>query len=173
MQISEESFTVIIKETKAVVLSAVKKHLFDIYAHALDDVVQETYFKAYDSLVKGKFKEESALSTWLYVIAKNEALRMNGKLKREEQKRNLFGGFFKESEKLTEDNLKTLEFQDILEKVKQLPLRYRSILILHSEGLNEKEIAEKLVLPAGTVKSRIHRGRKMMLRILESEGGTA
>jgi len=161
MQVTEESFAEIIRETKAVVLAAVKQHLFDIYAHALDDVVQETYFKAYDSLVKGKFKEESKLSTWLYAIAKNEAYNMNRKLKREEQKRDLFG-FFTGG-----------EFEDTLEKVKKLPLRYRTILLLSSEGMNEKEIAEKLLLPAGTVKSRIHRGRKMMLKVLKKEGGLA
>jgi len=173
MRITEESFAAIISETKAVVLSAVKKYLFDYYAHALDDVVQEVYFKAYDSLVKGKFKEESKLSTWLYVIAKNEAFRMNGKLKREEQKRELFGSFFRAKEKEESLNFKNLENEDTLEKVKLLPARYRSIILLHSEGLNEKEIAEKLFLPAGTVKSRIHRGRKMMLKILEREGGIA
>src|SRR3989339_485034 len=121
MQISEESFAKIIRETKVVVLSAVKKHLFEHYAHALDDVVQETYFKAFDSLVKEKFREESKLSTWLYVIAKNEALRMNGKLKREEQKRDLFGIFFRGKE--PEEKFKALEIEDTLEKVRLLPLR--------------------------------------------------
>src|SRR3989339_828134 len=160
MQISEESFAKIIRETKVVVLSAVKKHLFEHYAHALDDVVQETYFKAFDSLVKEKFREESKLSTWLYVIAKNEALRMNGKLKREEKEKEL------------DEKLNTLEIEDTLKKVNLLPLKYRSILMLYSEGLSEKEIAEKLLLPSGTVKSRIYRGRKKMLRMLEN-GGTA
>ncbi|OGF45808.1 MAG: hypothetical protein A2452_10735 [Candidatus Firestonebacteria bacterium RIFOXYC2_FULL_39_67] len=169
---SEESFAKIIRETKVVVLSAVKKHLFEHYAHALDDVVQETYFKAFDSLVKEKFREESKLSTWLYVIAKNEALRMNGKLKREEQKKDLFGIFFREKEKELDEKLNTLEIEDTLKKVNLLPLKYRSILMLYSEGLSEKEIAEKLLLPSGTVKSRIYRGRKKMLRMLEN-GGTA
>ena len=173
MQVTEESFAEIIRETKAVVLAAVKQHLFDIYAHALDDVVQETYFKAYDSLVKGKFKEESKLSTWLYAIAKNEAYNMNRKLKREEQKRDLFGFFTGGEEKAAMTELKRLEFEDTLEKVKKLPLRYWTILLLSSEGMNEKEIAEKLLLPAGTVKSRIHRGRKMMLKVLKKEGGLA
>jgi len=171
MQINEESFALIIRETKAVVLAAVKDHLFAHYAHALDDVVQETYFKAYDSLVKGKFREEAKLSTWLYVIAKNEAIRMNAKLKREEQKRDLFGGLFLKRESEPDEKLKNLELLETLEKVNQLPLRYRSILLLHCEGANENEIAEKLLLPAGTVKSRIHRGRKMMLKLLQN-GGT-
>jgi len=172
MQITEESFAVIIGETKGVVLSAVKKYLYAPYAHALDDVVQETYFRAYNSLVKGKFKEEAKLSTWLYVIAKNEALRWNEKIKREEQKMDLFGVFFLGKEKENAESLKADGLENAVEKVKLLPPKYRSILLLYSEGLSEKEIAEKLLLPAGTVKSRIYRGRKMMFRIF-NKGGAA
>ena len=82
MKVSEEQFAAIVNETKGIVLAAVRSHLFEHYAHAIDDVVQETYLRAYKSLVKDKFQNKSKISTWLYAIARNESLRMNGKLKK-------------------------------------------------------------------------------------------
>ena len=82
-----EAFASIVEETKGVVLKAVRSNLFYEYYYALDDVVQETYIRAYRSLVKNKFKEESKLSSWLFTIARNESIRMNEKLKAGERRR--------------------------------------------------------------------------------------
>ena len=60
---NEADFAGIIKETKGVVLSAINKNLAGHYAHAVDDVAQETYVRAYNALASGKFRNDSALST--------------------------------------------------------------------------------------------------------------
>lgn len=45
----------------------------------------------------------------------------------------------------------------------KVPVRYRSPLIMwHLEGISYVEICEILDLPMGTVKARIHRGRKLL-----------
>lgn len=171
MQVSEEYFSKIVNETKEIVLAAIRKHLFEHYAHAIDDVVQETYLRAYKSLVKDKFQDKSKISTWLYVIAKNESLRMNSKLKREEQKRDLFE-FFSRNIHVEENEVNdNYNINEITGKISLLPLKYRSILMMHYEGVSESEIAGKLSIPQGTVKSRLHRGKRIMCVLMKQGGG--
>jgi RNA polymerase sigma-70 factor (ECF subfamily) len=171
----QEAFASIVEETKGVVLKAIRKSLFSEYYYAIDDVVQETYIRAYRSLVKNKFKEESKLSSWLYTIARNESIRMNKKLKSGERRR----------EKYMERNIEYLnssernnieekiEKEDLLNKiseaVKNLPDKYENVIDLYVKGFNEKEIAKFLSISRGTVKSRIHRGKEKLRQILKKE----
>jgi len=83
---NEKDFSLIVNRTKKVVLSAVREHLPSRFHHAIDDIVQETYLRGYRSLVKGGFRNESALETWLFAIARNETFRASARLLREEQK---------------------------------------------------------------------------------------
>ena len=53
---TETVFAEIIKETKGVVLSAIEKTLFNRFYHAIDDVAQETYLRAYKSLDRNQFR---------------------------------------------------------------------------------------------------------------------
>ena len=51
--------------------------------------------------------------------------------------------------------------REVLEAVLSLPAKYRDVVYLHYyEGYTAKEISEMLHLPAGTVRSRLHRCRK-------------
>ncbi|MBN1695121.1 RNA polymerase sigma factor [candidate division WOR-3 bacterium] len=172
---NQGAFASIVEETKGVVLKAIRKSLFSEYYYAIDDVVQETYIRAYRSLVKNKFKEESKLSSWLYTIARNESIRMNKKLKSGERRR----------EKYVERNIEYLnsceinniegkiEKDDLLNKlseaVKNLPDKYGNVIDLYVKGFNEKEIAKFLSISRGTVKSRIHRGKEKLREILKKE----
>ncbi len=170
MQVTNEAFTAIVEETKAVVISAIRQHLFENYKHAVEDVVQEVYLRAFRSLVKGSFEKRSKLSTWLYTIAKNEAIRMNYRLKREEQKKDFVFFFSKKTFVSENDESPELDSGEIVEKIGLLPVRFRSIIMMHYEGTKEEEIAEKLELPRGTVKSRIHKGKIIMRGLLKKAG---
>jgi RNA polymerase sigma-70 factor, ECF subfamily len=56
----------------------------------------------------------------------------------------------------------------LAEALEALPLRYRSPLLLREmEGWSYSDIARALSCGEGTVKSRIHRGRKRLRRLLE------
>lgn len=81
---TESEFAEIVNSTRNTVLSAIEKNLAERFYYAIDDVAQETYFRAYKALKKNQFRQESKLSTWLYTIARNESLRMNDKLRKEE-----------------------------------------------------------------------------------------
>ncbi len=163
---TEREFAEIIDSTKGTVLSAIQTHLADRFYHAIDDVAQETYIRAYRSLIKKKFKEESLISTWLYTIAKNESLRMNKKLSREEMK------FQKSVEKMKADaeyvsSENDLDIEALRKAIGNLPEKYRSVIELVSRGFTEKQISEKLEIKRGTVKSRSSRGREMLEKLLK------
>ncbi len=58
---------------------------------------------------------------------------------------------------------------DLWEKVMQLPLKYREVIILFGyDQLSMKEMAEVLNISEGTVKSRLHNAR---LKLLKLKGG--
>lgn len=170
--VTTEEFQEIVSQTKPVVLSAVSRHLYERFHHAIDDVAQETYIRAYKALVKDKFQGKSALETWLYAIARNESIRMNGKLHREEERREKLG---RERDEPALDSSGTVENESELARLYQgllrLPAKYASVLKMYWKGKSEREIAESLSLTRGTVKSRAHRGRELLRKMME-EGNT-
>jgi len=171
----QEAFASIVEETKSIVLKAIRKSLFSEYYYAIDDVVQETYIRAYRSLVKNKFKGQSKLSSWLFTIARNESIRMNRKLKSGERRREKYVEknleYLNDSE---ENNIEEkMERNDLIEKlneaVKKLPDKYEEVIDLYIKGFNEKQIAGFLSISKGTVKSRVHRGKKKLKEIFNGE----
>ena len=162
---NDTSFSQIVSETKEIVLSAIEKNLADRFYFHIDDVVQETYIRAYKALKKGGFEERSKLSTWLYTIARNESRRMNERLQREEQK-------FK---KAIVDGGETVHYDDLLgeemvdelySSIDMLPEKFSQVMKLVAQGDNQREISQKLNIRLGTVKSRISRGREKLEQIM-------
>ncbi len=60
----------------------------------------------------------------------------------------------------------------LLGALAQIPEQHREVVLLHDlEGWKHREIAERLGLPEGTVRSHLHHARRRLRRILE-DGGT-
>ncbi len=166
----EREFYNFVEETKGLVFSAIRKYMASQYYHSIDDVAQETYIRAYKSLMKkNEFDDEKSRNNWLYTIAKNETLRMLQKLNKEELKLN------RAKESITFDAKNHLQNfnEDIIEMkdvISTLPEKYRSIFELLIQGFTESQIADKLSMKSGTVKSRIHRGRELIIRTSKRRG---
>lgn len=162
---NEKDFTAIVNETKSLILSAIGNHLAARFHYAIDDVAQETYMRAYNGLVKNMFREESAMSSWLYSIARNEALRMNKKLSREESKVEKSALDYNETEQNSYEA--NLALTDLADNIERLPEKYRSVMALMSHGYTVNEIADKLDIKSGTVKSRSFKGREMLQKMMK------
>ena len=69
-------------------------------------------------------------------------------------------------------DLMHLHYQDLVQRgLKNLSFDHRSILVLHDlESVPQKEIAEILEIPVGTVKSRLFHARAAMRQFLYQEG---
>jgi RNA polymerase sigma-70 factor (ECF subfamily) len=60
------------------------------------------------------------------------------------------------------------EDTEVLEAIAKLPMHYREVIILtYYQGFNAEEIAKELDTAAGTIRSRLSRGRKELKVILE------
>jgi RNA polymerase sigma factor (sigma-70 family) len=99
-----------------------------------------------------RLEEPRALRGWVRTIATREAVRVAGRARAElpveEPVAPLAGGA---------DPALGVEIRDQLAR---LDPEQRAVLVLRDlEGMSEQEVAELLRVPAGTVKSRLHRAR--------------
>lgn len=173
MSYTEKEFAAIVESTKKVVLNAIGKTLNPEHIDYIDDVAQETYMRAFSALAKNKFQNKAKLTTWLYKIAQNESLRMNKKLARQNRTQEEAKGAAMEAHQTqeaqyTDPHLKTSPDANsmihlLLDK---LPEKYRCVMELDLQGYQDNQIAEKLNISLGTVKSRNSRAREQMRRMV-------
>ncbi len=160
---TENEFILIVAQTKKVVLAAIARNLYPRFAHAIDDVAQETYMRAYKHLTGDKFRAESEISTWIYTIARNESLRMNKKMLREEQKMD------KQKQQTREGPVNDLPWwemdydKDLLYRmIDLLPENFQKVLRLVAQGYSVQDISKELAIAQGTVKSRTSRAKNLI-----------
>ena len=141
-------------------------------AQDAEDLVQETYFKAYRYY--DKFQEGTNFKAWLFKILKNTFIN-NYRKKQKTPPQSDFAdiedafelqvskdatGKIKSPE---EELLENVLDEDVQKALDRLPADYKMAVILADlEGFSYKEIAEILELPLGTVMSRLYRGRKLL-----------
>lgn len=135
----------------------------------VDDVVQETFIKCYQSL--DRFRGESSFLTYLKRIAVNKSLDALRRRKR------FFGRFLSrddENKHLPEPELdsvydyeRTEQSRLVHSAIQELPPNHRAVIVLRMiEGYSTEETAEMLNLPYGTVLSRLSRAQKKLKDIL-------
>ncbi|MCA8829312.1 sigma-70 family RNA polymerase sigma factor [Hymenobacter pini] len=134
------------------------------------DLVQETLLKA--MLNKDKFKAGTNLKAWLYTIMRNTFINNYNKI----TKRNSnidsteYFQYFNTNENYITHNGATSDFvvADINEAIAGLSADYRTPFMMYYIGYKYLEIAEKLQIPIGTVKNRIHIARKELKQALKT-----
>ena len=139
----------------------------------VDDIVQETFIRVYRGLAS--FEGRSSLATWIYSIARNQALSTAARTRPDTVP-------IEAAEKIEcgrpgpEADLAAAEAARELERLLDgLDGNYREVIELrYLAGRRYKEIAEILGLPLGTVKTLLHRARlKLMDQIMsrQEDGG--
>jgi RNA polymerase sigma-70 factor (ECF subfamily) len=113
------------------------------------------------------FRGDAAFTTWLYRVTMNVCYDALRKRKREEPP----------GEELPEvpapDDTEATAV-DVHRALGQLPEEFRAVVVLHDlQGQPYEAIAEMLGAPLGTVKSRLHRGRVLLGRILRERSDPA
>lgn len=143
-----------------------------------EDVVQETFIKAYKSL--RHFRGDSAFFTWIYRIAINTANSNFAQTDRTSALSDLSQQSAATLElqiavdaETPESKLEDKQFLNLLDAILQsLPEEQRTAFMLREvEGLSYDEIAEKMHSPVGTVRSRIHRVREAVISALGGQTG--
>jgi len=129
-----------------------------------DDLAQETFLRAYRGL--SGFEGRSAFSTWIYRIAYNVYLSQSGRRQRAAVVEAGFGHqrAWVDAQSGSRSELR----RDLQAAIAALPERYRGVVVLYyAEGVNYPEIAEILDIPVGTVKTHLHRAKRVLRERLD------
>lgn len=138
------------------------------------DLLQDTYLKAYRFW--DKYEKGTNIRAWLFRIMKNSYINLYRKETREPdtveyEKVENFYDSIRDDSRASADLQQTmfggLLGDEVTAALQGLPDDFRTVVILCDiEGLTYEEIAEFLDCPIGTVRSRLHRGRKMLQKWL-------
>ncbi len=140
-----------------------------------DDLVQDTYMRAFRFF--HKFERGTNCKAWLFRIMKNCYINKYRKNKKEPSKvdyedvQNFYDSI--RDDVVDPNDLEHKVFSNLLDDemmnaLNSLQDDYKTVVILCDlEGLSYEEIAEFLDVPIGTVRSRLHRGRKILQKKLQ------
>ena len=121
-----------------------------------NDLVQETSLKALDN--EEKFTPDTNFKGWMYTIMRNIFINNYRKTVRDQTFVDHTDNLFHLSlpqESGFESTEGAYDLKEIHRIVNALPKEYRIPFAMYVSGFKYREIAEKLGLPLGTVKSRI------------------
>lgn len=132
-----------------------------------EDISHDAFIRAYENL--RRYDLSRRFSTWLFAITANLC---KNKLRRERffaplRHASRIAAASNPAEQVAKEELST----KVRESLNELSFKYRAPLVLRFYAdLDYKEIAQALDLPEGTVKTRLHRGKLELKRILEQKG---
>ncbi len=137
-------------------------------SHEAQDAAQDAFISAYRAF--GRFRGESAISTWLYRITVNAVLMRRRKRKQERATPSvpLEGQVIRDPSGGPEKAAINSELKDAIQlALNQLPPDQRMAVILRDvQGLSGEEAAAALNIPNSTLKTRLHRARLRLRDLL-------
>ena len=132
-----------------------------------EDVAQEVFLKAYLNLKSFNF--DSKFYSWLYRIAVNTSLNyINSKEKRREKETISEESCHMSDSSSSSDPKDYYQLTQLIDKVQplinNLPNELKTLIELYEiYDYTYEEISNKLSIPIGTVRSRLHRARNMLI----------
>lgn len=153
-------------------MDAVYHFAYNLTGNADDahDLLQETFLKAFRFF--DSFQQGTNCKAWLFQISKNSFINRYRKQTREpdkvsydeiEEYYDTLRPVNADANNLEDHLYNNLLDDEITSALQALPEAFRTVLILSDiESLTYEEIAELLNCPIGTVRSRLHRARKMV-----------
>ena len=174
---SEEAYADLLRRYERPVFTLVLRMVRD--RSAAEDLAQEAFLKAFDRLAT--YDPERKFSSWLFKIAHNTAI---DRLRRREVHtvsldepvgeepdaplRAVEDTAAETPEQAAERAALSRAFTRVVGRLRP---EYRQVVLLrYQAGLEYGEIAEETGFPLGTVKTYLHRARKELAELLESEG---
>jgi len=160
----------------------VARHRDKIYARAFSmvrnedeavDLAQETWVKAWQRIEQ--FQGESGFATWLTRIAINlclDHLRRQKRLRAESiEGMEEEGGVERQMPVVISNPTANLEREELRQRIdaaiSQLSVAHRTALVLHEfEGLEYKEVAQRMGCSIGTIMSRLFYARRRLATLL-------
>lgn len=160
------------------------EHLFTRYREAIhrlfvqrlggandaDDLLQETFIKVYINL--HRYSADYTFGQWVYTIARNTFIDFVRKRQDDLPIDERFAAPASSAPTPEENVINLQQRRQIEDDLEQLAPRYRTLIRMRFfDEYSYEEIAAKLALPLGTVKTQIHRAREQMCRLIAREDG--
>jgi RNA polymerase sigma-70 factor (ECF subfamily) len=169
----DEAFRELVDQQKRLVFGLIGRSVSN---HArVEELAQEVFLRVYRGLPH--FRRESKISTWVFRIVANVLA--------EERKPGLTAISLDDPQPerdsppidpgVVDRAYQDFELRDRLEKaIERLPLPYQMLVNGHYlEGLRYEDLASALNLPMGTVKTHLHRAKRLLRQLLETELGAS
>lgn len=133
-----------------------------------NDLLQETSLKALDN--EEKYTAETNFKGWIYTIMRNIFINNYRKALRDQtyvdQTDNQF--YLNQNIDIEADSTEgSYDLKEMRRIVNALPKEYRIPFAMYVSGFKYREIADKLNLPLGTIKSRIYFTRQKLQKELK------
>ncbi len=138
---------------------------------ATEDLLQDTFYRALAN--KEKFSEGTNIKAWLFTIMRNIFINNYRRSKKSNtvtdtsENQYLLNSTFKTERNGSENSFLA---EDIAKAMKEVSTDFTEPFMMYFNGYHYQEIADKLNLPLGTVKSRIFFARKELQARLKSMG---
>jgi len=169
------AFTLLQNKYKKLISTLIRKMVKD--EDDVDDLIQETFIKAYNALETFQFG--FAFSAWIYRIASNNCIDFLRKKRFQTVSINQ-PVFDEEDDQYIQiedttarpdtEYLNKEKREIINEAIDKLPENYREIIKLrHEYEMDYIDIAKKMDIPIGTVKAHLFRARKILLSELKGK----
>ncbi len=137
--------------------------------HDADDLVQDTAVRLLAAA--DRFQPGTNFRAWAFTAMRNRFLNEFVAKRRNHAS---LDAMDVELGAVAPDQTHGLELQDLARQLMRLPAEHRSILALAADGsLSYEEIAAVSGCAVGTVKSRVHRARAALQRLLDDSRPTA
>ena len=128
-----------------------------------NDLFQETLYKALAN--QEKYHVGTNIKAWLFTIMRNIFIN---NYRRKVKQRTIFDNTPNEylinqkQDTVVNAAESNLRMKEIQEAMNTLPQIFKTPFLLYFDGYKYNEIAELLLVPLGTIKSRIHFARKLL-----------
>ncbi len=156
----EESFSAIFHKYRNRIFTVAFK--LTSSAELAEEIVQDVFLKLW--LKKSKIREITDFSSFLFIMARNEAYSYMRSLARRQLRGSKMESFIPIGIYTSDSDLLEKEFNSILqEAIDRLPDRQREVYLLGKEhGLKREEIANQLQLSPETVKAHMAQAMKFI-----------
>jgi RNA polymerase sigma-70 factor, ECF subfamily len=166
----EEAFTVLVERHRARIYNVCLRIVGD--PEDASDATQDAFLTAFRKL--GQFRGDAAFTTWMHRVAINACYDVLRKRKRQPMlrlaTRDDVDSAQEEGPPVADPADSVASAIDAAEALRRIPVDFRVVLVLADvNDLPYEEVARVLGLPVGTVKSRVHRGRVALARVMGSD----
>ncbi|MCK4412128.1 MAG: sigma-70 family RNA polymerase sigma factor [Candidatus Eisenbacteria sp.] len=171
---NELAFELLVKRYQAKITNLVHRFIYD--RERAVEIAQEVFLRVF--LHRKRYRRSGRFSTWIYTIAVNLAkneLRRKARLRGVTSLDGLVeatgdsGAFLADKQPGPDRRAQQHQIEEtVMGAIQQLPPKYREVILLRDiQQLTYEEIEQVLIIPGGTVRSRINRARTALKQILE------